>query len=53
MTRCETFLPASLIWDCVVGNDRNGILMARAGVSRYVSLLVLHINLAQLIRTLD
>ena len=46
MTRYETFLPANLIWDCVVGNDRNGILMARASVSQYVSLLVLDINLA-------
>ena len=46
MTGCETFFPASLIWDCVVGNDRNGILMARASVSQYVSLLVLDINLA-------
>ena len=46
MTGCETFFPASLIWDCVVGNDRNGILMARASVSQYVSLLGLDINLA-------
>lgn len=46
MTGWETFFPASLICDGVVGNDRNGILMARASVSRYVSLLVLHINLS-------
>ena len=37
---------ASLICDCVVGNDRNAILMARASVSRYVSLILLHVNLS-------
>lgn len=37
---------ASLKCDCMVGNDRNAILIARASVSRYFSLILLHINLS-------